>query len=183
LSALLGWGSQEKSPQTEAEGNEFLQAVEFLRLVRCFLHYRHERDDNTLAWQAQDAAAEAAIGLNGREPKKVDAAYWMRLYFRHARSVERRVMQMMEEMPVGKAPSKLLGLKRSRRAEVEQQGFRVERGRVVLDAVMEGDEDPANDPDVVLQVFTAMAQTGCTLGREAEERMSQALPLLSSHLE
>ncbi|HMF64723.1 MAG TPA: [protein-PII] uridylyltransferase [Edaphobacter sp.] len=183
LSALLGWGSQEKSPQTEAEGNEFLQAVEFLRLVRCFLHYRHERDDNTLAWQAQDAAAEAAIGLNGRQLKNVDAAYWMRLYFRHARSVERRVMQMMEEMPVGKAPSKLLGLKRSRRAEVEEQGFRVERGRVVLDAAMEGDEDPANDPNVVLQVFTAMARTGCTLGREAEERMSQALPLLSSHLE
>ena len=183
LSALLGWGSQEKSPQTEAEGNEFLQAVEFLRLVRCFLHYRHERDDNTLAWQAQDAAAEAAIGLNGRQLKNVDAAYWMRLYFRHARSVERRVTQMMEEMPVGKAPSKLLGLKRSRRAEVEQQGFRVERGRVVLDAAMEGDEDPANDPNVVLQVFTAMARTGCTLGREAEERMSQALPLLSSHLE
>ena len=183
LSALVGWGSQEKSPQTEAEGNEFLQAVEFLRLVRCFLHYRHERDDNTLAWQAQDAAAEAAIGLNGRQLKNVDAAYWMRLYFRHARSVERRVTQMMEEMPVGKAPSKLLGLKRGRRAEVEQQGFRVERGRVVLDAAMEGDEDPANDPNVVLQVFTAMARTGCTLGREAEERMSQALPLLSSHLE
>jgi len=183
LSALLGWGSQEKSPQSEAEGNEFRQAVEFLRLVRCFLHYRHERDDNTLAWQAQDAAAEAAIGLNGREPKKVDAAYWMRLYFRHARSVERQVTQMMEEMPVGKAPSKLLGFKRSRRAEVEQQGFRVERGRVLLDAVMEGDEEPANDPNVVLQVFTAMARTGCKLGREAEERISQALPLLSSHLE
>src|SRR5260370_39717633 len=46
-----------------------------------------------------------------------------------------------------------------------------------------GGEDPAKDPDVVLQVFTAMAQTACTLGREAEERLSQALPLLSAHLE
>src|SRR5258707_11746318 len=30
------------------EGNEFRKAVEFLWLVRCFLHYRHDRDDNTL---------------------------------------------------------------------------------------------------------------------------------------
>ncbi len=47
----------------------------------------------------------------------------------------------------------------------------------------ESGHDPAQDPDVVLQVFAAMAQTGCRLGREAEERLSQALPLLSAHLE
>jgi [protein-PII] uridylyltransferase len=68
------------------EGDEFRRAVEFLWLVRCFLHYRHERDDNTLDWQAQDAAAEAMVGLVGRKPKKADAAYWMRVYFRHAGS-------------------------------------------------------------------------------------------------
>src|SRR6266851_188263 len=185
LTALQGLGSQEKTngDAGDAEGDEFRQAVEFLRLVRCFLHYQHERDDNTLAWQAQDAAAEAEIGLVGRRPKKVDAAYWMRSYFRHARSAARRVVRMMEESPTGKAPSKLLRLKRDRKAEVQQQGFRVERGRIVLDAIAAGGEDPAKDPDVVLQVFTAMAQTGCTLGREAEERLSQALPLLSAHLE
>ncbi len=185
LTALQGLGSQEKTngDAGDAEGDEFRQAVEFLRLVRCFLHYQHERDDNTLAWQAQDAAAEAEIGLVGRRPKKVDAAYWMRSYFRHARSAARRVVRMMEESPVGKAPSKLLRLKRERKAEVQQQGFRVERGRIVLDAIAAGGEDPAKDPDVVLQVFTAMAQTACTLGREAEERLSQALPLLSAHLE
>ncbi len=185
LTALQGLGSQEKTngDAGDAEGDEFRQAVEFLRLVRCFLHYQHERDDNTLAWQAQDAAAEAEIGLVGRRPKKVDAAYWMRSYFRHARSVARRVVRMMEEAPTGKAPSKLLRLKRERKAEVQQQGFRVERGRIVLDAIAAGGEDPAKDPDVVLQVFTAMAQTACTLGREAEERLSQALPLLSTLLE
>ncbi len=47
------------------DGEDFREAVEFLRLVRCFLHYRHERDDNTLDWQAQDAAAEAASWTGG----------------------------------------------------------------------------------------------------------------------
>jgi [protein-PII] uridylyltransferase len=170
-------------PVSVEDDNEFRKAVEFLALVRCFLHYRHERDDNTLDWQAQDAAAEAMIGLTGRRPKKADAAYWMRVYFRHARSVDRRVTQVMDDTPAGKGSAKLLGLKRERKTEAPQHGFRVERGRVMLDEVSKFGQDPAQDPDVVLQVFQAMAQTGCTLGRDAEERLSQGLPLLSAHLE
>jgi len=175
-------GAAEADRGPVAEDDEFRKAVDFLWLVRCFLHYRHERDDNTLDWQAQDAAAETAVGMTGRKPKKADAAYWMRLYFRHARSVERRVTQILEEVP---APfsSKLLGLKRERKAEVVQHGFRLERGRVVLESGAEFGHDPAEDPDVVLQVFSVMAGTGVTLGRDAEERLSQGLPLLSAHLE
>jgi [protein-PII] uridylyltransferase len=166
---------------TTSDGDEFRKAVDFLWLVRCFLHYRHERDDNTLDWQAQDAAAEAAVGMKGRRPKKADAAYWMRLYFRHARSVERHVMQMLEDVPV---PSpRLLGLKRERKIEAVQHGFRLERGRVILLMAAEFGHDPAEDPDVVLQVFAAMAKTGVTLGRDAEERLSEGLPLLSAQLE
>jgi [protein-PII] uridylyltransferase len=164
------------------EDKEFRKAVEFLWLVRCFLHYRHERDDNTLDWQAQDAAAEEMVGLTGRKPKKADAAYWMRVYFRHARSVERRVEQMMDELPLGKPTAKLLGLKRDRKADA-QHGFRVEKGRVQLEAVGEFGHEPAQDPDVVMQVFETMAQTGCRLSRDAEERLSKGLPMLSAHLE
>ncbi len=164
------------------EDKEFQKAVEFLWLVRCFLHYRHERDDNTLDWQAQDAAAEEMAGLTGRKPKKADAAYWMRVYFRHARSVERRVKQMMDELPAGKLTAKLPGLKRDRKADA-QQGFRVEKGRVQLEGVGEFGHEPAQDPDVVMQVFATMAQTGCRLSRDAEERLSEGLPMLSAHLE
>ena len=41
----------------------------------------------------------------------------------------------------------------------------------------------AQDPEVVLKVFATMARAGCRLGSEAEERFSQALPLLSAQLE
>ncbi len=174
---------------------EFNQAVEFLYRVRCFLHYRHGRDDNTLDWQAQDAAAAAGIGLPGKEGR-ADAAYWMRLYFRHARSIERQLKKKMEEIPEGKprggrVASRLFGFGVKGRAEEQQEGFLVERGRVVLDPAMrvgsaaeaKGAYDPAEDPDVVLKVFAAIARTGCTLGRRAEERISQALPLMSAHIE
>ncbi|MDQ2834488.1 MAG: [protein-PII] uridylyltransferase [Acidobacteriota bacterium] len=178
---------QKKSdgPETDAtaraDNDEFQESVEFLWLVRCFLHYRHERDDNTLDWKAQDAAAESGVGLAAGGPKPGDAAYWMRFYFRYARSVERRVKQMLDEPAA--APSKLLGFRRERKAEAEHKGFQVDRGRVVLDAAGEFGHEPAEDPDLVLQVFAVVARTGCMLGREAEQRISQALPLLSAHLE
>ncbi len=64
----------DSSIAAEPDEAELKQALEFLHLVRCFLHYRHDRDDNILDWQAQDAAAESGIGLNGRDTQKMDAA-------------------------------------------------------------------------------------------------------------
>ena len=110
--------------------------------VRCFLHYRHERDDNTLDWQAQDGGCRSCSGVTGVHEGRADAAYWMRLYFRHARSVERQLKQTLEE--VSDARGKKVGAKaaafwveaglKSRKGVVAAaEGFRVERGRVVLD--------------------------------------------------
>ena len=162
-------------------------------MVRCFLHYRHERDDNTLDWQAQDGAAKQLIGP-GRARKTVDestaqAAYWMRLYFRHARSVERRLTQMLELVPARQragrwtVPGKAVFAKARGPAEPVPVGFRVEGGRAALDAAPGGAGDPAQDPEVVLHLFATMSRLGCMLDRASEERMSQALPLLSTHLE
>jgi [protein-PII] uridylyltransferase len=193
-----GSARSEADPIAASDHGEFQQAVEFLSVVRCFLHYRHDRDDNTLDWQAQDAAAAAGAGLGerrhrdagpdgrGRERDKgADAAYWMRLYFRHARSVERRLTQMLGETSAKRRVGILQSVAaRARRgAEPAVAGFRVVGGRAVLDGVTSGSGDPAHDPDVVLQMFGAMSRAGYTLDRGSEERMSQALPLLSAHLE
>ena len=180
-----------------SDREEFRQAVEFLFTVRCFLHYRHDRDDNTLDWHAQDAAAAMGIGMGARrleqlaEPgaEGVEAAYWMRLYFRHARSVERCLAQMLDGA-MGSQPRKLrwkasakAALARGRRgAEPIVAGFRLTGGRLALDAASQAG-DPAEDPDAVLQLFAAMARTGCGLERASEGRISQALPRLSAHLE
>src|SRR5882762_5385693 len=72
-------------------------AVEFLMAARCFLHFRNARDDNSLSWEAQDEAAVRKIGAN--ESPDLTAADWMRLYFGHARSVQRSMAQLMEEIP------------------------------------------------------------------------------------
>ncbi|HEY0163277.1 MAG TPA: [protein-PII] uridylyltransferase [Edaphobacter sp.] len=185
---VLGWlrmlDGASPSTSTPDEDAEFLQAVEFLHLVRCFLHYRHERDDNTLDWQAQDAAAGGSVGLNGRRGQSVDAAYWMRIYFRNARSIERALKRSLEEIP--QKNSRRLGAFALKREKAEAaEGFRIERGKVVLDSAPRGAgaEDPAHSPEVVLEIFAAMSRTGCSLGREAETRLSHALGALSANLE
>jgi [protein-PII] uridylyltransferase len=196
LASAGGRGAAEASDMSglaAGEQEEFAEAVEFLFVVRCFLHYRYDRDDNTLDWQAQDAAAKQRIGLYRRQGAAdgpgVDAAYWMRLYFRHARSVERRLMQVLEVVPTKQRtgrwslPGRSVFSKTRRQPEPAAMGFRVEGGRAILNAAGGVDGDPAGDPQVVLQLFAAMARTGCVLDRGSEERMSNALPLLSNNLE
>jgi [protein-PII] uridylyltransferase len=174
------------------EDQEFRDAVAFFQLLRCFLHFRHQRDDNTLDWQAQDAAAAAAVGLERRGQQAPDAAYWMRVYFRNARIVERRTAQLLEETPLPALSSRLAKLAlvvRSRgKQEPPAKGFRIDQGAIVFDAVTKGtgtvlSYDPAHDPEVVLRLFEAMSRKGHRLGIDAELRLSQALPLLSADLE
>ena len=170
------------------DNEEFRQAVRFLSTVRCFLHYRHERDDNTLDWQAQDAAAREHERRSTARDGEADAAYWMRLYFRHARAVERRLIHMLEAVPAKQKPGrwsvgKAGFFKGRRRPQPPPAGFRVEGGRAVLGDAAGAGGDPAQDPEVVLQLFAEISRSGCALDRNSEERMSQALPVLSTHLE
>jgi len=181
----VGLDREESTP----EDREFEEAAEFLMLVRSFLHYRHERDDNTLDWQAQDRAAETAVGLadDAGGARKVDAAYWMRVYFRHARSVERAVMQRMAQAQATKSTGKLRGLragwKPGKGSAAARVGYIVEAGTVVLNAAAGSGGDPATDPHVVLELFAEMARMELLLGAEAEARISQGLPVLSANLE
>ena len=96
---LCGWMKRlqaGKGGEDAFADEEFREAFSFLATVRCFLHYRRERDDNTLDWEAQDEAAAYGIGVHwdrdNEEKAGVsgDASYWMRIYFRHARIVHRR---------------------------------------------------------------------------------------------
>ena len=192
-------GSEALSDAGDRE--EFERAINFLFTVRCFLHYRHERDDNTLDWQAQDDAARERIGLdpatipdpsiggNTARSREADAAYWMRAYFRNARVVERRLNHMIDAVPEkqrGGAWSVVARaniFRHKRRAELPPSGFRVENNRLLLAEAAGAVGDPAHDPDIVLQLFAEMSRSGCRLDHATETRLSHAIPRLSAHLE
>jgi [protein-PII] uridylyltransferase len=161
------------SPSAE----EFEEAVAFLAAVRCFLHYRHERDDNTVDWQAQDEAAKRRIGLEGRG--SADPAYWMRAYFRHARVIEKCLLREGESAGLQVETSTP-----ARRIRVpDEAGFQIKAGVLDLKLTSPSGMDAAHDPEVVLSAFRAMAESGARLSQSTEERIANAIPRLSSNLE
>ncbi len=146
-------------------------ALDFLMSARCFLHFRHKRDDNTLSWEAQDEAAAKRIGA--ADALELSAADWMRIYFGHARAVQRTVTQLLEEIP--EAWSALYRQVQSWRSRLTSADFSVVDGLIFL-------QQPSalQDSEVLLRMFHFMAHHGLKLSATTEYRIEQALPALAS---
>jgi [protein-PII] uridylyltransferase len=147
-------------------------AFDFLAAARCFLHFRHGRDDNALDWQSQDEAAAHSIGLETRGT--ADPAYWMRTYYRHARVIYRRAALLMEHLP---APVSFYRQFRRRRAPIAGTDFLLDQGRI---DIVPGAQ--FNDTSAILRVFSLMATHGYALSQAAEDRITDALPALAIHI-
>jgi len=149
-------------------------AHRFLLTVRAFLHYRNHRDDNMLYWQAQDEAAQRRLGLAGTRP--VETAQWMRQYFRHARSIDWLMRQMVDEIAGASKPS-LIGQIRQWRKRTVLAGCPVAEGRISLKSPAEYTE-----PDRVFALFQQLARQPLELSREAEAQLSESLAALAERL-
>ena len=169
MDQLRRWPEEQALLPPQMRG-AFEQAYEFLLSVRCFLHFHHNRDDNTLTWEAQEEAAKRGIGLEHQE--SVTPAEWMRTYFRHARSIHGMATQLLDEIPA--ARSSLLRQFQSWRARVSNADFSVVDGLIYL-------QQPSalNDVDFVLRVFQFMAHHGLRLSATTSRRIEQVLPQLA----
>jgi [protein-PII] uridylyltransferase len=153
-----------------ATHNERESAFDFLAAARCFLHYRNRRDDNTLDWHAQDEAAAQSIGLETRG--SADPAYWMRTYYRHARTIYRRASLLIDDLP----PARRSFYKQFRRKRTPVAGtdFFLEHGRLDLDETATD-----IDGDAILRIFGSIATHGYKLSQNAEDRIAENLPVLA----
>lgn len=147
-------------------------AFDFLASARCFLHFRHGRDDNALDWQSQDEAAANSIGLETRG--SADPAYWMRTYYRHARVIYRRAALLMENLP---APVSFYRQFRRRRTPIAGTDFILDQGRI---DILPGAQ--FSDTSAILRIFSLMATHGYTLSQAAEDRITDAIPALAIHI-
>ncbi|MGC2534488.1 MAG: HD domain-containing protein, partial [Candidatus Sulfotelmatobacter sp.] len=136
----------------------------------CFLHFRHGRDDNALSWEAQDEAAARRIGAS--DAAELTAADWMRIYFGHARAVQRTVMQLQEEIP--EAWSSLRRQFQGWRSRPESSDFSVVDGMIFLQQ-----SSSLRDPEMLLRLFHFMAHHGLKLSATTEHRIEQELPSLA----
>ncbi len=174
--ALLAAMDKERTwpdPETllpESARKSFAPALEFLSSVRVFLHYRQGRDDNMLAWESQDEAAERQIGVNGSE--RLDAAAWMRVYFRHARAIHYECLRLLESVPA--ARSSLYRHFQNLRSRLSNADFSVVDGLVFLQQ-----PSAVRDPDLLFRIFSFAAHHGLKLAMSTESRVQHVVPSLT----
>lgn len=178
-SARYSASRYEKDLLVERQDDSAL-AHQFLITVRSFLHYRSQRDDNMLYWQAQDEAATLRLGLSTSrsrlaDKRPADTADWMRQYYRHARSIEWFCRQMLEEIPSGRFA--VMDQIRQWRSRTVLSGCPVADGKIALKTVAE-----YSDPDRVLTLFQMIAEQPLQLTREAEGHLSDSLTVLAERL-
>ena len=158
-----------KSLLASSSRRQLEPALEFLLALRCFLHYRHGRDDNTLTWSDQDEAAARKIGT----AEALTPAAWMRIYFAHARAMHRVSTQLLEEIPA--ARSSLFRHFQNWKQRVSNSEFSVVDGLIFLPQAAS-----VEDPHVVLRMFDFMAHHGLRLSTTTEHRVEQVLPALAA---
>lgn len=161
----------EKSALPASIRRQFEPALEFLMSVRCFLHFRHSRDDNTLTWEAQDEAAARRIGVPPAE--SLDASAWMRIYFGHARAIHRVCRRLLDEIPANR-PS-LYRQFQHLRSRLSSPEFSVLDGMIFLQ-----DSASPGDPEMILRAFRFMARHGLRLSTAFERHIEEALPAIAA---
>src|SRR5207244_12807600 len=156
---------------TAAEEELSAAAVDFLSAIRCFLHYSNGRNDNTLTYELQAAAAQRALGIGDGRART--ASDWMRQYFRHARTLNRQLLRYLEQ----RAPVPLTLRQRFFSAA---RAARVEAGDSkhfhVRDGLLEVVDLPAlSDRAITYSLFAEAARSGAPLSREAERSIGYIL--------
>lgn len=144
-------------------------ALQFLTSVRAFLHYRHGRDDNMLAWESQDEAAARQIGLTNFQ--QMNAAAWMRTYFRHAGAVHHECLRLLESVPA--ARSSLYRQFQNWRSRLSNADFSVVDSLIYLQQ-----PSAVRDRDLLFRIFTFAAHHGLKPALSTETRIQQVLPAL-----
>lgn len=161
-----GWEGIQ-SPLALSMREQFVSAFDFLTSVRCFLHFRHGRDDNTLAWEAQDEAAARRIGVEVGRPLTTED--WMRNYFQHARAIYRVSSQLLEEIPVSR-PS-LHRQFQSLRSRLSNAEF-----SVVEDFIYLRQPESIGDPQMMLRAFRFLARHALRLSSVTEQQIQKEIP-------
>lgn len=150
------------SPVNEEELTR--NAVEFLSSIRCFLHYSNGRNDNTLTYELQAGAAERSLGID--DNLRRNAAEWMRLYFRHARTLNRQLLRFMEQ----RAPAAISLKQRLLNATIGAKPDGPSgKPFMTRDGLLEiTNEQAYADRNVTYSLLAEAARAGVPLSREAE---------------
>jgi len=168
-----------------AEEQLAADAVEFLSSIRCFLHYSNARNDNALTYELQAMAAVKSLGVTDGIERS--AAEWMRIYFRHARTLNRQLLRYLDQKMAGPMSFKERFFSAARsvaKTEPPASGdFAVRGGQIEI-----LNQQALSDRRVMYSLFVEAARTGTPLAPQAERSISyimthSELPVLNQAIE
>jgi [protein-PII] uridylyltransferase len=141
-------------------------AVEFQSSIRCLLHYGNARNDNTLTYEMQEESAKRSLAV--RDGIERNAAEWMRLYFRHARTLNRQLLRYLDQkmsLPVSLRERLFSAARSVTRSEPPPSGahFAIRSGQFEI-----LDQPALADRSIIYSLFIEAARTGTPLSRDAE---------------
>ena len=170
LETIMALASERKWPDTpnaqpNSESDAVLDAMDFLTSTRCYLHYRGNRDENVISWEAQDELAKRGIATNVRE--------------RFVRRMDALVFSPCQDHPSACAgrcwnsfPENVLRC--TARFSTGARAPRMKNFRWWMDASISQQTAGARDPFVILRLFTFVARHGVALSVETERRLDNA---------
>jgi [protein-PII] uridylyltransferase len=143
-------------------------AVEFLSSIRCFLHYSNARNDNTLTYELQASAAERSLGVD--DNLRRNAAEWMRLYFRHARTLNRQLLRFVEQKAASSISLRQRLINATIRAKPDTSNG---KAFAMRDSLLEiTNEQAFADRNVTFEMLAEAARTGVPLSRDSERAIA-----------
>ncbi|MGH9665032.1 MAG: hypothetical protein ACRD9L_11465, partial [Bryobacteraceae bacterium] len=157
--------------RTAAETESLPSAKAFLHSLRCFLHYRAQRDQNLLNFDAQDTIAEQPF-----TPVKVPAL-WMREYFRNARLIHREARRALNASE--QSGGSLAGQLRDWRSRLSNAEFTVSRERVFVRNPGQLQAEPA----CIFRLFEFVARHGTPLAADTERRLENCRSVFAAYCE
>jgi len=155
---------------TEAEMNEFREALEFLWRVRNELHLLTNRCTDQLSFELQETVADAfGYGQAGDESPDLPVERFMRDYYRHARPVRN-----YSELVIEQCVARVSRPARRRRVAQVEDGLRVAEGHLEIPHAAYLRERPLR----LLTAFEVAQKHGVPLSRMARRLVREGLPMI-----
>ena len=136
-------------------------AWRFLAPIRIYLHERSRRDDNLLTFETQEAITARPAEM-------------MRSYYRHARSVHSRAIELVESAEESQ-PS-LVRQFRDWRARLSNNDFTVARDRLFI----RSPGQLTDHPDLVFRYLEFIARHGIAAAPDTQRRVGAAVPAIAT---
>ena len=155
------------------------RAVDFLSAIRCFLHYANGRNDNTLTYEFQARRRSDRWAFHDGVAR--NAAEWMRLYFRHARTLNRLLLRYLEQKALVPQTFRQRLFNAARGPKTEPTNG---RPFGVRDGMYEVFNQPAlSDRSQIFSLLTEAARAGIPLSRQAERCIAYIMQHPELHAE